>query len=138
MDMIIIISDFFVFCCCIESVRLVDGTSVIEGRVEVYYDGSWGTVCDDQWDIEDADAVCRSLGYSGAESAPSGAYYGEGTGPIHLSEVQCIGYESNVGYCRHAGVGVNICGHNQDAGVRCKFEELEGMFLLLPNNLFSQ
>ena len=107
---------------CIFSVRLVDGSSANEGRVEVYYDGAWGTVCDDQWGIEDADAVCRSLGYSRAESSPGDAQYGEGTDPIYLNDVQCVGYEANVGYCGHAGVGVNNCGHDQDAGARCMFD----------------
>ena len=45
-------------------IRLSDGASEFEVRVEVCISGVWGTVCDDFWDANDAAVVCRQLGYS--------------------------------------------------------------------------
>ena len=103
------------------SVRIVDGVvDEWEGRVEVYSDGAWGTICDDNWSLEDADVVCRSLGNGGgAEAVYSGAYFGQGTGDILLDDLLCSGQESNIFDCVHSGVGVHDCTHAQDAGLRC-------------------
>lgn len=59
--------------------RLVDGKSFNEGRVEIYYAGQWGTICDDNWDMVDAQVVCRSLGFLGATEVKMSAAFGEGT-----------------------------------------------------------
>ena len=45
-------------------IRLLGGTSLYEGRVEVCIDEDWGTICGDSWDQEGAMVVCRQLGYS--------------------------------------------------------------------------
>ena len=99
-------------------VQLVGG-SYNAGRVEVYYSGVWGTVCDDFWDIDDARVVCRQLGFQDALNAYQNAHYGQGTGPILLDDVSCLGNESSLLSCRHGGVRNHNCGHSEDASVVC-------------------
>ena len=63
------------------NVRLVDGDKVDgirAGRVEVYYEGEWGTVCDDQWDSTNAIVVCRQLGLADTGRAIMDSAYGQG------------------------------------------------------------
>ena len=101
-------------------VRLVGGISYNEGRVEVNYNGEWGTVCDDGWDNTDAGVVCRQLGFGTSGTAIGSARFGRGLGSIWLDSVTCTGNESTLAGCGHLGVGVTrSCSHYEDAGVRC-------------------
>ena len=100
--------------------RLVGGSSYSEGRVEVNYNGEWGTVCDDEWDDTDAGVVCRQLGFGSSGTAIGVAVFGQGSGPIWLDNIKCTGNESTLASCGHLGVGVTrSCSHYEDAGVRC-------------------
>uniref|UniRef100_A0A3B5AAV9 Neurotrypsin n=1 Tax=Stegastes partitus TaxID=144197 RepID=A0A3B5AAV9_9TELE len=102
-------------------VRLVGGESPREGRVELYLSGQWGTVCDDGWTDHDAEVVCRQLGYSGVAKARVMAYFGEGTGPIHVDNVKCSGEERSLADCIKQMPGTHNCRHSEDAGVICDY-----------------
>ncbi|XP_061179248.1 deleted in malignant brain tumors 1 protein-like isoform X1 [Saccostrea echinata] len=99
-------------------VRLVGGSTQNEGRVEVWYSGTWGTVCDDSWDSMDAKVVCRMLGYTGY-TAYGSAHFGPGSGTIWLDDVACSGSENSIFSCSHSGMGTHNCAHGEDASVRC-------------------
>ncbi len=103
-------------------VRLRGGTSPSEGRIEVLYNGVWGTVCDDSWDINDATVVCHELGYRVATRATTNGEFGSGHAdqPIWLDEVACSGSEAHIADCVNGGWGTHDCHHYEDAGVSCE------------------
>ncbi|MFT7805964.1 neurotrypsin [Arapaima gigas] len=102
-------------------VRLVAGETRREGRVEVFLNSQWGSVCDDGWNDLNAAVVCRQLGFTGVSKARSLAYFGEGQGPIHLDNVRCSGKEASLGECAAEGPGSHDCRHSEDAGVICDY-----------------
>ncbi|KAK3520848.1 hypothetical protein QTP70_034176, partial [Hemibagrus guttatus] len=109
---------------CSGILRLINGTDSCSGRVEVLNDGQWGTVCDDDWDLNDAEVVCRQLGCGEAVTAHQSAHFGEGSDPIWLDDVQCSGNESDITQCSHSRFGSHSCNHGEDAGVTCSVARL--------------
>ncbi|XP_075846071.1 galectin-3-binding protein [Microtus pennsylvanicus] len=109
--------------------RLVNGASANEGRVEIFYRGQWGTVCDNLWNILDANVVCRALGYENATRALGRAAFGPGRGPVMLDEVECTGTEPSLANCSSLGWLKSRCGHEKDAGVICS-NETSGVHVL--------
>ena len=126
-------------------VRLVNGSTEHEGRVEVCYNGTYGTVCDDRWDALDAAVVCRQLGYNSSGlmehqknsvcvvvyyilchcnlsvvTPVKKSYFGAASSiPIHLDNVMCSGNESYLFNCSSLPIGLHNCQHSEDAGVIC-------------------
>ena len=95
--------------------------------MEIFYNGTWGTICDNpDWELEDAAVVCRQLGFPGAIDAPRGAFFGPGDtlAPIWLGGVDCEGSEMEIDQCPHGGFGQHDCarGHDEDASVICEGE----------------
>ncbi|KFU90031.1 Macrophage receptor MARCO, partial [Chaetura pelagica] len=95
-------------------IRIVGGGT--RGRVEIFNQGTWGTICDDGWGLEDATVACRMLGYTRAISAFTAA---SGSGRIWLDDVNCKGNEQSIYECEKPAWGVNNCSHNEDAGLEC-------------------
>ena len=99
--------------------RLVGSSGNFAGRLEVFYKGAWGTVCDDDWDLNDAHVVCRSMGFGDASEATTEASFGQGSVDIALDNVRCTGSELSIFECSHNGYRIHDCSHADDAGVRC-------------------
>uniref|UniRef100_A0A673XAA6 Lysyl oxidase homolog n=1 Tax=Salmo trutta TaxID=8032 RepID=A0A673XAA6_SALTR len=97
-----------------------------EGRVEVYYNGEWGTVCDDDFSIHAANILCRELGYVEAVSWSPSSKYGKGEGRIWLDNVHCSGQERTLAQCKSNGFGVSDCKHSEDVGVVCNQRRIPG------------
>ncbi|KAI8506513.1 hypothetical protein Bbelb_159400, partial [Branchiostoma belcheri] len=105
-------------------VRLVGGRFPWEGRVEVFYNGTWGTVCGRYWNSQDSNVICRELSYEKCLVCKTYSF-GSGAGPIWIggynSRVDCVGHERSIFNCLLAAPGnTNIfCTHSWDVGVRC-------------------
>ncbi|XP_038067537.1 scavenger receptor cysteine-rich domain-containing group B protein-like [Patiria miniata] len=88
------------------SVRLVSGSTIYQGRVEIYRDSTWGRVCDNGWDMNDAYVVCRQLGYGTAKNATWGGDFPPGSGAYWMDRVRCEGGEEELDQCPFDGWGV--------------------------------
>uniref|UniRef100_A0A8D0CZW2 Lysyl oxidase homolog n=1 Tax=Sander lucioperca TaxID=283035 RepID=A0A8D0CZW2_SANLU len=88
-----------------------------EGRVELFYKGEWGTICDDDFSIANANVLCRQLGFVSSAACP---------GKIWLDNVLCSGGEKSIEFCKSRGWGNSDCTHDEDAGVVCKDERIPG------------
>ena len=103
-------------------VRLVNANNntSTSGRLEVYYRGQWGTVCDDAFNNNAAMVVCRQLGFNpDGAVALTNVHFGRGADPIWLDNVNCNGSEPNIDSCYHNPWGSHDCGHHEDVGVFC-------------------
>ncbi|XP_059615685.1 uncharacterized protein LOC132261131 isoform X2 [Phlebotomus argentipes] len=109
-------------CAAPVEIRLAGGQSHLEGRVEVKYREIWGTICDDDFNAEEAAVVCRSLGFHGPSYVLKNTF-GPGTGIIWLDQVDCVGNETSVEQCSHWHWGEHNCAHSEDVGIKCSHGE---------------
>ena len=96
-----------------------DTTGSGKGRVEIYYKDTWGTICDDHWDMDDATVVCKSLGFRLASRVAEPGEFGQGTGHIWMSNMKCNGTEDSLSQCFGTKYYPTTCVHEEDAGVVC-------------------
>uniref|UniRef100_A0A8C7A9R0 Macrophage receptor with collagenous structure n=1 Tax=Neovison vison TaxID=452646 RepID=A0A8C7A9R0_NEOVI len=99
----------------LQTVRIIGSRN--RGRAEIFYNGVWGTICDDDWDNSDATVFCRMLGYSSGTALTN---MSPGSGEIWLDNVACRGTEITLWNCRKNNWGAHNCNHNEDAGVECR------------------
>ncbi|XP_078536450.1 scavenger receptor cysteine-rich domain-containing protein DMBT1-like [Lissotriton helveticus] len=104
-----------------DTVRLVNSGDACSGRVEIKHENRWGTVCNNNWDMKDAQVVCRQLNCGSASSLPTSYYtFLNGVLPVWMSDVKCTGAEKSLFDCPRAAWGVNSCMSRRDSGVRCR------------------
>ncbi|KAM9314907.1 scavenger receptor cysteine-rich type 1 protein M130-like [Pholidichthys leucotaenia] len=103
---------------CSDSVRLLNGTSVCSGRLEVKSNQSWSSVCQADFDQQDAEVVCRELG-CGPPWLHRGALYGDAEAPMGTKEFQCGGNESALLDCRSSGSARKSCSPGEAVGLTC-------------------
>ena len=103
------------------AVRLVGGNSYNEGRLEVRYNGQWGSVCYYGWNYQDTYVICRQLGFGTYGYYYSSYLFGQGSGPVWLEDLECTGSESTIASCGHLGLNVtrNCRNYHEDVGIRC-------------------
>ena len=95
------------------------GRDLWSGRLEVYYQGRWGTVCDDYFSWEDAAVACRELGFGPPSSSDFQYDAIGGVGQIWMDDLHCTGSESSLIDCSFNGWGSHNCGHHEDVGLIC-------------------
>ncbi|XP_048254490.1 scavenger receptor cysteine-rich type 1 protein M130-like isoform X2 [Haliotis rufescens] len=103
-----------------QTIRLVSPLSNGVGRIEVFYNGTWGTVCDDGFGADEAKVACKQLGrYKSGLTPRAIETFGFGGGKIWLDGVSCSGTESSLASCSHNTWGDNDCSHGEDVGIIC-------------------
>ncbi|XP_025102849.1 scavenger receptor cysteine-rich domain superfamily protein-like isoform X2 [Pomacea canaliculata] len=103
--------------------RLVQGTNdtgASKGRLEIFCNETWSTVCDDRFGKTEAEVACRMLGFNSTRSlAVRSSMYGEGSGTILMDDVWCQGSETDLLQCKHRGLYTHNCAHDEDVGIIC-------------------
>ena len=130
---------FFIFDIAIYPIRLSDGTDS-SGCVEIFFNGRWGTVCNENFDKLDGQVVCSQLNQGRISRIANPMEFPVGTNdqPIWLDEVQCVGDERWLSACLHPGYGDNDCLHSEDVAVVCSGEYLTSQISSIKLSIFLQ
>ncbi|VDI01206.1 Hypothetical predicted protein, partial [Mytilus galloprovincialis] len=110
---------------CATPVRLIGGSKPTEGRVEVYHNGNWGTICDDMFDINDARVLCHTLGFSSSHPViPKLTPYGSfsSSSPVLMDDLKCLGTETDIANCRFNGWGKSDCTYRESISISCDLD----------------
>lgn len=103
----------------IKDVRLAGGASNSSGRIEVFFNGEWGTICFQGWNLIDANVVCRQLGYSTAITTYRNETFEDRSGFTWLTDVQCKGNETLLSECKYGKNLQSDCTQQRVVGVFC-------------------
>uniref|UniRef100_A0A8C1Q626 SRCR domain-containing protein n=1 Tax=Cyprinus carpio TaxID=7962 RepID=A0A8C1Q626_CYPCA len=117
--------------------RLSGGDGRCSGRLEVYHNAVWGSVCDDQWDISDAQVVCRQLGCGAALRADGNSDFGAGEGVVWMNRVECRGNEIHLWDCPLSLKNHTDCSHKEHAGLSCAGHTFQMIILLFINSQYA-
>ncbi|XP_077867926.1 scavenger receptor cysteine-rich domain-containing protein DMBT1-like [Saccoglossus kowalevskii] len=107
-----------------ENVRLVDGHTPFEGRVEVFYNDTWSAICSDGWDFMVAEVACRTLGFPGAMQINSAF---DNDHSVLLVNITCNGNETTIMNCSYSVMNGSRCSTSH-AGVYCNYPGFTGCF----------
>ncbi|XP_041372561.1 deleted in malignant brain tumors 1 protein-like [Gigantopelta aegis] len=120
---------------CQLSVRLVNGSGIrTQGRVEIKINGTWGTVCDDGFDSNDASVICAMMGFNRlGPQAMTKAAFGQGSGPVFFQNLSCTSFESSILDCLVNPSDNKDCRHNEDSGVICQTGHIDKSAIRLVN-----
>lgn len=118
------------------TLRLVQGRTARDGRVEVRRSGAWGSVCGELWDLVDANVLCRLLGYNEALAYYQNITFKQSNNTLWLTDVQCVGNESSLFHCVNSGWGKRTCNEGLAAGATCS-DRSWGISLAIPQYVSS-
>lgn len=116
--------------CCIFSgfdVRLIGGPHPNQGFAQVLYQGDWHSICNREWDLDDADVICRQLGYPLAtfaltDNSELSNWTNKKTATF-LDRLGCTGTEANLAECQMSYTTTVLCGNTEKAGIVCQSEK---------------
>ncbi|XP_072020011.1 uncharacterized protein [Amphiura filiformis] len=103
------------------TIRLMGADNSYSGRIELFLNDTWSTVCNVGWDIRDAHVACKMAGFQEAQATYLNAAFGKGSGSILLSNVKCTGEEKSLFECAHSGYYAHACSHEEDVAVVCLY-----------------